>query len=102
MVSVLCQAIINHLQPLLSSSKQKKVNKQFRRHEIVKIIAGKKTRSLPILPCCRAAVSLQTGWSPSLQVAFENQVSQWANGVTYIDPIAVDDYQVDGEGAVFY
>lgn len=102
MVSVLCQALINHLQPLLSSGKQRKVNKQFRRYEIAKIIAGKKTRSLPILPCCRAAVSLQTGWSPSLQVAFENQVSQWANGVTYIDPIAVDDYQVDGEGAVFY
>jgi len=102
MMSVLCQAIIDHLQPLISRSRFKRSCKQFRRYQLEKIISGQKSRCQPILPCCRAAVSLNTGWSPALQESFENQVSMWKYGVTEIEPLAVDDYQVDGDGAVFY
>jgi hypothetical protein len=104
MISVLCGALIAHLEPIVSYRKLGNIIKHTRRYEVDKILKGKKDvdRNLQISPCCRAAVALQTGWSPQLQVAFEDEVREWKSGVTWISPIAVDDYQVDSEKAIFY
>lgn len=102
MVSVLYSSLIEYLKPLVGKSRLKRVNKQFRRYQCEKILVGQKTTALPILQCCRSAVALQTGWSPALQEQFEAQVAEWKSGVTYVDPLPVPDYQVDGNGAVFY
>jgi len=55
-----------------------------------------------ILPCCRANVQMNHGWDTHLQVAYEQQLMRWRNGVTDISPIQVFDYLVDGPGHVVY
>jgi len=108
MMSVMCQAIIEHLEPLLNNRKFDRrfriAVKQFNRYATDMIMRGRKKieRNLPILPCCRAAIALKTGWSPALQEQFEAQVTRWKYGVTQIEPLPVDDYQVDDAKAVFY
>ncbi|APG76640.1 hypothetical protein 2 [Wenzhou crab virus 4] len=101
-ISVLCQALIEHLSPVVSKRLLARRIAALGWWDRERVKQGMVTTQLEPTACCRAAVCSVYDWEPALQLAWERQLATWKYGVTWLQPLSVDDYLVDSDAVTIY
>lgn len=89
-IGTLCQALIDNLEGKVNPRKLRRRIACLRGFERGRIVLGQRTVTKPPAPCCRALLAVATGWSVALQIAFETELSAWADVITNVEPLATD------------
>jgi len=97
-IGPLCRALIAHLSPVVSDRLMARRMRNMGWYDRARVARGMVKNHEEVRECCRALVSEVDGWCVKLQLAWEDQLSTWRDGVWEIPPVQVEGYLVDTKG----